>query len=69
MKLLCVGGPRHGETMPYTEGKDVFYVPEVPKLTADFSAHDVYCVHGASVLSTTYRAKVVADRLVWLWQG
>lgn len=81
MKLLAIGGPRHGEELPYTEGRNELLVPVIPALRTVQWETRSSCVHAVmdsrhdgnrpSSLNTTitvatYRTKVVADRLCWV---
>lgn len=51
LTLLAVGGPRHGEQLPYREGQRELRSPVMPSLkTWSFRP---YCVHGGRVRSAT----------------
>lgn len=52
MKLLAIGGPRHGEELPYTEGQQRLVVPVIPDLRAvAVWGRTQYCIHGATIAS------------------
>jgi hypothetical protein len=51
LTLLAVGGPRHGEQLPFTEGRRELRVPIMPDLRTASYDIGVYCVHGGMVRS------------------
>jgi hypothetical protein len=54
LTLLAVGGPKHGEQLPYKDGQTRLNVPSLTELKATASYLDApsrYCVHGGYVTS------------------
>lgn len=51
LTLLAVGGPKHGEQLPYRDGQTSLNVPSIPPLHVAYERDDVYCVHGGEVIS------------------
>jgi hypothetical protein len=55
LTLLAVGGPKHGEQLPYKDGQTRLNVPSLPDLRVQVVSHwdapSRYCVHGGDVIS------------------
>lgn len=71
MKLLAIGGPKHGEEIAYSPAGDRYiqrevHVPVMPSLKAVYTtAYDPWTV--PTITYHTYRTQVIADRLVWVF--
>lgn len=68
--VLAIGGPKHGEQLPWQDGRGELLVPLMPPLSsADTLYLDGWCVHGGSVISQ-YDGdmhRVPADRVAALY--
>lgn len=74
MKLICIGGPKHGVELSYQQAGDR-YIPRVvnvpvlqPLIAVATYDSDPWTVR-PSLTYATYETKVVADRLVWVYVG
>lgn len=70
LKLLVIGGPRHGETMGFEHPMDRDRIRRVPfpaepvTVAASYS-YDIRPSYRVAL----YKARIVADRLVWVYLG
>ena len=68
MKLLAVGGPRHGEWLPYKNGQLTLVMPipsDIRKV--DWSGDPPRAT--IELRQAVYWRKVIADRVCWEYQG
>ena len=65
MKLLAVGGPRHGEQLPYKEGQTYLNIAVITGARVEWRTSETY----PTISVARYERRVVSDRVVWVYVG